>query len=158
MDHCWYDCFHRQAILNKTGFAFQQVDKGPMEAPKRGWFREAVIKLFTNTGKVFYVQSAAWRDKKEVTFLSLNRVASSQSRGIFVCRGQNGTKVKEKIAGTQEQSDYAERYAPTDRSNCNSAGCSMCMILHMYSARKGCLEEMWVSCWLCNSKCWGGSM
>ena len=30
--------------------------KGALEALKRGWFREAVIKLFTKTGKAFYVQ------------------------------------------------------------------------------------------------------
>ena len=31
---------------------------------ERGWFREAVIKMKTPSGKTYYIQCTTWRDKK----------------------------------------------------------------------------------------------
>ena len=92
----------------------------------------------TKTGKPFYVQCTTWGDKKQVTFLSSNRVGSSRGRGIFVCRGRKGTRAKEKLAGTLAQSDYAECYAATDRSDRDSADYSTMIQTHRFYLRINC--------------------
>ena len=113
-------------VQAKLNLPFNKLTKGALKALKRGWFWEAVIKMFTKAGEVFYVQCTTWRDKKQVTFLSSNCVGSSQG-------GRKGTRMKEKIARTLAQSDYTESYAATDHSNCDSADFSMTIQTHILS-------------------------
>ena len=48
---------------------FLKLSNGVRLGVKRGWFREAVLKLKTTTGKSYYLQYTTWRDKKQVCFL-----------------------------------------------------------------------------------------
>ena len=42
---------------------FLKLSNGVRLGVKRGWFREAVLKLKTRTGKSYYLQGTTWRDK-----------------------------------------------------------------------------------------------
>ena len=53
---------------------FLKLSNGAQNGVKRGWFREAVIKLKTKSGKHYYMQCTNWRDKKQICFLSSNDV------------------------------------------------------------------------------------
>ena len=45
---------------------FLKLSNGARLGLDRGWFREAVIKLKSKRGKVYYLQCTTWRDKKQV--------------------------------------------------------------------------------------------
>ena len=45
---------------------FLKLSNGARLGVKRGWFREAVIKLKSTAGKYYYIQCTTWRDKKQV--------------------------------------------------------------------------------------------
>ena len=47
---------------------FLKLSKGARDGLERGWFREAVIKMKTKTGKTYYIQCTIWRGKKQVCF------------------------------------------------------------------------------------------
>jgi len=49
---------------------FLKLSNGAMMGVKRGWFREAMLKLQTPSGKSYYLQCTTWRSKKQLTFLS----------------------------------------------------------------------------------------
>ena len=62
---------------------FLKLSKGTRNALERGWFREAVIQMKTKTGKTYYIQCTTWRDKKQVYFLSSNRVGASEELTVM---------------------------------------------------------------------------
>ena len=68
----------------------------------------------TKTGKIYYIQCTTWHDKKQVCFLSSNRVGSSASLDILVRRGKKGSQQKDIFAGTISQDDYAEMFNAVD--------------------------------------------
>ena len=43
---------------------FLKLSGGALRMVERGWFREAVIKMKTPSGKTYYIQCTTWRDKK----------------------------------------------------------------------------------------------
>ena len=45
---------------------FLKLANGARNRVKRGWFREAAIKLKPKTGEIYYVQCNTWHDKKQV--------------------------------------------------------------------------------------------
>ena len=86
---------------------------------KRGWFHEAAIKLQTKTGKIYYVQCTTWHDKKQICFLSSNRVGHSD--GLKVERHAKGKKSCNTIDGTHAQKDNVTYVNAVVRNNQDSA-------------------------------------
>ena len=62
---------------------------------ERGWFREAVIKMKTPSGKTYYIQCTTWRDKKQVSFLHTAVVGNS--RGKTVRRHTKGRRGRGRV-------------------------------------------------------------
>ena len=67
---------------------FLKLSNGARNGVKRGWYREAVLKLKAPGGKEYYIQNTTWRDKKQVCFLSSNEVGFSN--GLSVQRHVKG--------------------------------------------------------------------
>ncbi len=68
---------------------FVKLSNGARNKLPRGWFREAYIKLTTPPPrKTHYIQCTTWRDKKQVMFLSNNRIGAT-----------DGLTVKRRIRG-----------------------------------------------------------
>ena len=119
----------------KYDIPFSKLSKGAKDQLERGWFREAVIEMKTRTGKKYYIQCTTWKDKKQVCFLSSNRVGSSAGKDITVLRGSKGTKKKRRFAGTIAQKDYAAMFAAVDRSDRDSADYSCTIASHRFYLR-----------------------
>lgn len=64
---------------------------------ERGWMREAVIKLKSPTGKVYYLQCTTWRDTKQVCFLHNSEVG--YSNGMSVMRHTKNDSFRVRING-----------------------------------------------------------
>ena len=43
-------------------FPFRRLSHGARDSVKQGWKREAVIKMKTPTGKIYYIQATTWLD------------------------------------------------------------------------------------------------
>ena len=76
-------------------FPFLKLSNGARDGVKRGWFREAVLerRVGRKRGKKYFILATTWRDKKQVCFLSSNRVGSST--GLFVKRHSKGKRKRD---------------------------------------------------------------
>ena len=115
---------------------FLKLSNGARLAVDRGWMREAVIKLKTKTGKTYYIQNTIWRDKKQVCFLSSNRVG--KSIGLDVKRHVKGKKMRDIIPAPQVQKDYATYFNAVDRNDRDSADYSTSIRTNRYYIRIFC--------------------
>ncbi len=83
---------------------FHKLSNGTHNMVKRGWYREAAIKLKAkNITHDYYVQCTTWKDKKQVIFLSSNEVGCSV--GYTVSWQVKGKKRPDKIPGPRVQAD-----------------------------------------------------
>lgn len=71
---------------------FRKLSNGARKKVERGWFREAVLKMKTPTGGIYYIQVTTWRDKKQVMFISSNHVGASS--GFEVTRQEKGVDAR----------------------------------------------------------------
>jgi len=60
---------------------FLKLTEGAWMECRRGWFWEAVL-CVTNSGKELWIQATTWRDKKQVMFLTTNRVGASSGNTV----------------------------------------------------------------------------
>ena len=98
---------------------FLKLSNGARNGVERGWFREAVIKMKTSSGKVYYIQCTTWRDKKQVCFLSTNTIGASQ--GITVKRHCKIRAGRETLATPRVQREYVTYFNAVDRNDHDSA-------------------------------------
>ena len=119
--------------------SFLKLLNGARLGVKRGWFREAVLKLKTTTGKSYYLQCTTWRDKKQVYFL--HNIEVGYSDGLSVKRHVKGKKGRVEIDGPKAQLEYVKYFNAVDRNDRDSADystsirtnryylCIMCLVL-----------------------------
>ncbi len=94
---------------------------------ERGWFCEDCLKLHAGQTP-YYVLCTTWKGKKQVAFLSTNRVRWSE--GMSVQRCIQGKQMRDTISAPQAQADYTANYNAIDRNDRDSADYSttICMI------------------------------
>ena len=61
---------------------FIKCSNGAMNSVRRGRYFEAVLKLKTPTGKIYYIKCTAWRVMKQVGFLSNAKVGYSEGLSV----------------------------------------------------------------------------
>ena len=61
---------------------FCKLLNGAKNEVRRGWFREAVLECFARGNKQYYIETTTWCDKKQVTFLSSNKVGASYGQMV----------------------------------------------------------------------------
>ncbi len=105
---------------------FLKLFNGACNRLERGWFCEACLKLHAGQTP-YYVQSTTWKDKKQVSFLSTNKVGRSE--GMSVQRRVRGKRTGDTISAPQAQADYVANYNAIDRNDWDSADYSttICM-------------------------------
>ncbi len=86
---------------------------------KHGWFHEAVLECFVRGKKQYYIQATTWRDKKQVTFLSSNKVGASY--GHMVHWRERGSNASWLIDAPQAQQDYIKYFNAVDCNDQDSA-------------------------------------
>jgi hypothetical protein len=69
-------------------FPFLELLQGAKNEVKRGWYCEAVMECMTTFNIIYYLQATTWREKKQVCFLSSNKVGASY--GMMVHRREKG--------------------------------------------------------------------
>ncbi len=69
--------------------------------------------------KKYYLQATTWHKKKQVCFLSSNKVGASY--GMTVHRREKGKNTVAEIAAPQAQQDYVKYFNAVDRNDCDSA-------------------------------------
>ena len=94
----------------------------------------------TPTGKRYCIQCTTWRDKKQVVFLSTNRIGASE--GLFVKRGRKGKRQRDTIPGPMAQLDYSTNFNAVDRNDRDSADYSTTIRTARYFLR--------IFCWALN--------
>jgi hypothetical protein len=100
----------------------------------RGWFREAYIKMTTSRPrKTHYIQCTTWRDKKQVMFLSNNRIGAS--RGLTVKRRIRGKREQATIPEPQAHADYVASMKGVDWNDRDSADYSTSIRTNRYYLR-----------------------
>ena len=84
---------------------FHKLSKGAVTQVEKGWFHEAIIEMKSKTGKGYCIQCIAWQDKKQVCYLSSNRMESSNGTQITVTvlHGSKRSRVQAVIPGTIAQ-------------------------------------------------------
>ena len=109
----------------------------------------------TKTGKTYYIQNTTWGDKKQVCFLSSNRVG--KSIGLDVKRHVKGKKMRDKFPAPQVQKDYAAYFNAVDRNDRDSADYSTSIKTNRYYIRIFCwgldrvIHTMYINvCYLAN--------
>ena len=95
--------------------SFTKLSSEDNNSISKGWFREAIIEMKTFHAKKYYMQCTTWRDKKQVCFLSSNRVGVSEV--LFAKRFSKGRKTTDIIAGPQAQADYMLVFSSMDKNN-----------------------------------------
>ena len=115
---------------------FLKLSEGARNKVERGWYREAVIKMKTSTGKTYYIQCTTWRDRKQVMFISSNRVGATD--GLYVFRRSKGTSAADKIRGPMAQQDYVENFNAVDKNDRDSSDWSTSIQSHKYYLRIFC--------------------
>ena len=115
---------------------FLKLSNGARNSVKRGWFREAVLKLKTPTGKIYYIQCTTWRDKKQVCFLSSKEAGFST--GLSVKRHVRGKKDREIIDRPRAQLEYVKYFNAVDRNDRDSADYSTTIRTIRYYIRIFC--------------------
>ena len=102
----------------------------------RGWFREAVIRLKSCTGKIYYIQCTTWRDKKQVCFLHNCEVGCSTD--ITVKRHVKGKRQRVEIDNLIAQKRYIKYFNAVDRNDRDSADYSTSIRTSRYYIRIFC--------------------
>ena len=82
---------------------FLNFSNGSRNVLQQGWYRQAVIKLKTLTGKAYYIKCTTWRDKNQVFFLILDEVGYTE--GLNVKRHINKKNKQKTISGPSAQRD-----------------------------------------------------
>jgi hypothetical protein len=105
---------------------------------ERGWYWEAALKLHAenSTQHEYYVQCTTWKDKKQVMFLSSNKVGRSVE--YIVRRQVKGKNHPDKIPGPRVQAEYVENFNVVDRNDRNSANYSTTIHTNRYYTRIFC--------------------
>jgi hypothetical protein len=63
---------------------FLKLSNGARNGLERGWFHEACLKLHAGRTS-YYVQCTSWKDKRQVSFLSTNKVGQSEGMSVQRC-------------------------------------------------------------------------
>jgi hypothetical protein len=117
---------------------FLKLSNGARDGVERGWYREAVIKMVTKHRRVYYIQCTTWRDKKQVCFLSTNKVGASH--GLTVKRHTKRRAQRETLAAPRAQRDYVNYFNAVDRNDRDSADYSTTI--------KTCRYYIRIFCWI----------
>ena len=116
---------------------FVKLSNGARNKLPRGWFREAYIKLTTPPPrKTHYIQCTTWRDKKQVMFLSNNRIGATD--GLTVKRRIRGQQERATIREPQAHADYVQSMNGVDRNDRDSADYSTSIRTNRYYLRIFC--------------------
>jgi hypothetical protein len=115
---------------------FLKLSNGARNAVPRGWYREAVLKMKTPTGKRFYLQCTTWRDKKQVMFLHTNTIGRSSDN--YVRRHVRGVRGRQVILAPFCQKHYREYFNAVDINDRDSADCSTSIRTIRYYIRLLC--------------------
>jgi hypothetical protein len=103
-------------------FLFLKLYNGAHNGLERGWFHEACLKL--HAGRMqYYLLCTTWKDKKQVSFFSTNKVGRSE--GMSVQRLIRGKWTPDTISAPQAQADYIANYNSVDRNDQDSKDYSM---------------------------------
>merc|ERR1712032_1594380 len=94
---------------------YLKLSNGALRKLERGWYREAVIKQKTRSGKVFYIQVVTWRDKKQVMFLCTNTIGASSD--FTVLRQEKGNPIAKRIENPRAQRDYVQHFNKVDHND-----------------------------------------
>ncbi len=81
---------------------FLKLSNGAHNGLERGWFCEACLKLHAGCMQ-YYVRCTTWKDKKQLAFLSTNKVRWSE--GMSVQRCIQGKWMRDTISAPQAQAD-----------------------------------------------------
>jgi hypothetical protein len=100
---------------------FLKLSKGARNGLERGWFCEACVKLSADRTP-YYLQCTTWKDKKQISFLSNNKVGRSD--GMTVQRRVRGKHMRDTITAPRAQADYVSNYNAIDRNDRDSANYS----------------------------------
>ena len=117
-------------------FPFLKLSKGALNELPRGWFREAVLQLKTNTGKPYCIQATTWRDKKQVNFLSSEEIGASV--GLSVKRSSKKKKRRATIAAPRVQKSYSKKFSAVDKNDRDGADWSTTFRSVRYYLRMFC--------------------
>ena len=130
-----------------------KLSNGARNSVKRGWFREAVLKLKSPTGTTYYIQATTWRDKKQVCFVSTSHAGFSN--GLSVKRHVRGKRDREIIDSVRAQAEYVKWMNAVDRNDRDSADYSTTIRTNGYYLCIFCWAldrvihcEYCVICWL----------
>jgi hypothetical protein len=97
---------------------FLKLSNGARNQLDRGWFREACLR--PSEGRThYYLQCTTWKDKKQVSFHSNNKVGRSDN--LTVQRRVRGKRTRDTIVAPQAQADYVANYNAVDRNDRDSA-------------------------------------
>jgi len=97
---------------------FLKLSNGAQNHLDRGWFWEACLRL--SEGRThYYLQCTTRKDKKQVLFLSNNKVGWSDD--LTVQRCVQGKCTHDTIVAPQAQADYVANYNVVDRNDRDSA-------------------------------------
>ena len=110
---------------------------GTRKMVKRRWLSEAIFKLKTPNGKVYYIQFTTWQDTKQVTFLS--NCEMGFRNGYSVKRQVSGKQGREITDGPRAQAEYINFMNDFDRNNRDSADFSTSIQMNRY--------YIWIFCW-----------
>ncbi len=77
------------------------------------------MECMTSFNKKYYLQATTWRNKKQVCFLSSNKVGASY--GMTVHRREKGKNTRTEIAAPQAQQDYVKYFNVVDHNDCDIA-------------------------------------
>ena len=96
---------------------------------------EACVKLSVDRTP-YYLQCTTWKDKKQVSFLSNNKVGRSD--GMTVQRRIRGKRTRDTVAAPRAQADYVANYNAVDRNDRDSADYSTTIRTNRYYLRIFC--------------------
>ena len=104
---------------NGHDIPFIKLSNGALRNVERGWFREAVCKVRTQSGEEFWIQVTTWRDKKQVMFVHTHKIGRSDD--VKVKRYVKGKKGRIELQGTESQKDYSVYFNAVDKNDRDSA-------------------------------------
>jgi hypothetical protein len=110
---------------------FLKLSQGARMECRRGWFREAVLCVRTS-GKELWIQATTWRDKKQVMFLSTNRVGASSGNTVSRRERGEGRRI---IDAPNAQQDYVTYFNGVDRTDRDSRDYSTSIRTNRYYLR-----------------------
>jgi hypothetical protein len=124
----------------------------------RGWFREAVLELKTNSGKRFCIQCTTWKDKKQVMFLHTNTIG--RSKEDYVHRHVRGQRERQKIRVPQSQKQHRTYFNAVDCNDRDSADWSTTIRTTRYYIRILCwgLDRVIHTCYVIICECAKGDI